>query len=132
LPNANSLAVLATHITGNIEETVLGLICGQPRTRDREAEFRVTETDRAALQHRWQIVQAEIAQQLAQLPSSELARPRLHPRRGQLTGWEILLVVARHAAEHLAHAELTRDLLLAQRAIPSTSTSSSSFITHSP
>jgi len=130
LPNANSLAVLATHITGNIEETVLGLICGQPRTRDREAEFRVTETDRAALQHRWQIVQAEIAQQLAQLPPSDLARPRLHPRRGQLTGWEILLVVARHAAEHLAHAELTRDLLLAQRAIPSTS--SSSFITHSP
>ncbi|GEM_PF-332807 len=115
LPHANSLIVLATHITGNIEETVLGLICGQPRVRDREAEFHVTAADSAALQQRWQTLQTEIAQQLTQLPPSDLARVRLHPRRGQLTGWEILLVVARHAAEHLAHAELTRDLLFAQR-----------------
>ena len=43
---------------------------------------------------------------------ADLDRERVHPRRGLLTGREILIVVARHAAEHLAHAELTRDLLM--------------------
>jgi hypothetical protein len=38
---------------------------------------------------------------------------RQHPRRGPLSGREILIVVARHAAEHLGQAELTRDLMKA-------------------
>jgi hypothetical protein len=33
-----------------------------------------------------------------------------------LTGREILLVVARHAAEHLGQADLTRDLATAMQA----------------
>ncbi len=125
LPDANSLLVLATHITGNIEETVLGLICGQSRPRDREAEFQVTAPDSAALRLRWAALQADIRPCLVALSPSDLLRPRLHPRRGQLTAMEILLVVARHAAEHLAHAELTRDLLLAQRATSPTLSASS-------
>jgi hypothetical protein len=44
---------------------------------------------------------------------AELAAMRTHPRRGPMSANEILLVVARHAAEHLAQAELTRDLLQA-------------------
>jgi 2'-deoxynucleoside 5'-phosphate N-hydrolase len=113
LPNANSLYILATHIIGNIEETVLGLVCGQPVVRDREAEFHATGRDATLLQTRWRMLQTEIIQHLEQLAPADLDRERLHPRRGLLTGWEILMVVARHAAEHLAHAELTRDLLLA-------------------
>ncbi len=115
LPNANSLVILATHIIGNIEETVLGLICGQRRPRDRAAEFQVTAGDSASINLRWRTLQGEIAHHLTQLPPSDLARVRLHPRRGPLTAWEILLVVARHAAEHLAHAELTRDWLFVAR-----------------
>lgn len=113
LPNANSLYVLATHMLGNIEETVWGLVCGQPVVRDRDAEFSATGHDAPLLQTRWQTLQTHIAHHLAQLPSSTLEQEHLHPRRGPLTGWAILLIVARHAAEHLAHAELTRDLLLA-------------------
>lgn len=113
LPNANSLYVLATHMIGNIEETVWGLVCGQSIVRDRDAEFRATGHDAQLLQTRWQTLQTQIAQHLAHLSSLDLAQERLHPRRGPLTGWAILLIVARHAAEHLAHAELTRDLLLA-------------------
>lgn len=47
--------------------------------------------------------------------SSALEQEYLHPRRGPLIGWAILLIVARHAAEHWAHAKLTRDLLAVQR-----------------
>lgn len=113
LPNANSLYVLATHMIGNIEETVWGLLCGQPIARDRDAEFSAMGHDARLVQTRWQSLQTHIAQHLAQLSSSDLEQERLHPRRGLLTGWTILLIVARHAAEHLAHAELTRDLLRA-------------------
>lgn len=120
LPNANSLYVLATHMIGNIEETVWGLVCNQSIVRDRDAEFRATGHDAQVLRTHWQTLQTQIAQHLAQLPSSALDQEHLHPRRGALTGWAILLIVARHAAEHLAHAELTRDLLLAgQRGEPS-------------
>lgn len=113
LPNANSLYILATHIIGNIEETVLGLLCGQTIVRDRDAEFSATAGDAVPLRARWQRLEAQISQDLAQLTPMDLDRPRLHPRRGLLTGWEILIVVARHAAEHLAHAELTHDWWLA-------------------
>jgi hypothetical protein len=33
--------------------------------------------------------------------------------RGEVTGREVLMLMARHAAEHVGHAELTRDLAVA-------------------
>ncbi|MBX3010042.1 MAG: DinB family protein [Caldilineaceae bacterium] len=116
LPTANSLYVLATHLLGNLDETVLGLICGATVVRDREAEFRAQGQDANALQQHWLQLQAQITPHLAQLTVAELDQERIHPRRGVLTGRSILIIVARHAAEHLAHAELTRDLLLAEQA----------------
>jgi nucleoside 2-deoxyribosyltransferase len=113
LPSASSLYMLATHIIGNIEETVLGVICGHKVVRDRDAEFSAIGSDTAALWTRWQQLETQIIRDLAHLTPIDLDRPRLHPRRGMVSSWEILIVVARHAAEHLAHAELTRDLLLA-------------------
>lgn len=118
LPTANSLYVLATHILGNLEETVLGLICGQAVVRDRAAEFRAMGSNAVELQRHWHTLQAQIAHYLEQLSVADLDREHAHPRRGVLTAHEILIVVARHAAEHLAHAELTRDLLLADRELP--------------
>lgn len=115
LPNASSLYNLATHIIGNIEETVLGVICGHQVVRDRDAEFSAVGSDTVALRARWQGLEAQITQDLTHLTPINLDRPRLHPRRGMVSAWEILIVVARHAAEHLAHAELTRDLFLATR-----------------
>ncbi|MBN1310607.1 MAG: hypothetical protein JXB30_04240 [Anaerolineae bacterium] len=38
-----------------------------------------------------------------------------HPRRGQMAGRAELIIVARHAAEHMGQAELTRDLLFSAR-----------------
>jgi hypothetical protein len=52
-------------------------------------------------------------QELASLSSEAMASERPHPRRGTITAREVLLVAARHAAEHYGQALLTRDLALA-------------------
>ena len=54
------------------------------------------------------------------LDDAILDQPFTHPRRGQMSGRAILMVVIRHAAEHMGHAELTRDLIRAKRNTDST------------
>ncbi|HEX5505757.1 MAG TPA: DinB family protein [Thermomicrobiales bacterium] len=114
-PETNSLAALATHTLGNAEENLLGVLCGRPVRRDRDAEFAASAPSAAELAARWADLRARLETALAALPAAELAREREHPRRGAITGLAVLLVVARHAAEHLGQAALTRDLLRAAR-----------------
>jgi hypothetical protein len=83
--------------------------------RDREAEFAVQGSSSEVLAARWQVLRERLARVLAGLPAGALDAEYQHPRRGALTGRAILIVVARHAAEHLGQAELTRDLLRAAR-----------------
>jgi len=59
----------------------------------------------------WRELRARRETALAALPAGELDRERPQPRRGPLTGREVLLVVARHAAEHWGEAQLTRSLM---------------------
>ena len=115
LENANSLYALATHTMGNVEENILGVLCGQTIHRQREAEFTMRGNSPKFLRQKWNDLQERIKAALDKLPEAELDRQREHPRRGQLTGREVLIVVARHAAEHLGHAELTRDLLFSSQ-----------------
>jgi uncharacterized damage-inducible protein DinB len=110
---ANSIAVLAVHTLGNVEENLLGTLCGRPVQRDRDAEFVESEVTGAALRERWWALRAELEQALAAVDGATLDALRPHPRRGETTGREVLLIVARHAAEHLGQAELTLDLLRA-------------------
>lgn len=106
---------MATHTLGNAEENILGVLAGQPVDRDHEREFAAAPSQ-AAIAAQWQDLRPRLLAVLCGLPAGELARPRAHPRRGSITAREVLLVVARHAAEHLGQAELTRDLWLAARA----------------
>lgn len=112
IETANSLYVLATHILGTTEENIVGTLCGQQVERQREAEFAASGASAEPIQSKWSELRIRIEQCLEHLPSGELDRKREHPRRGQLTGREVLIVVARHAAEHMGQAEFTRDLLL--------------------
>ena len=112
---ANSLSVLAVHTMANAEENILGTLCGRLGERRREHEFAIRGEAAEALRERWLRLRAQIEATLAGLPLAELDREHQHPRRGPLTGWEILIVVARHAAEHQGQAELTRDLLRTAR-----------------
>lgn len=116
LENANSLYVLATHTMGNIEQNVLGAICEEPVERDRDAEFRAQADSAEAIQRRWRDLRDRISACLEDAPQSRLEDKKEHYGRGLVTGRERLIVVARHAAEHFGHAELTRDLLKARGA----------------
>lgn len=112
-PDANSLYALAVHTLGNAEENLLEVLGGQAVGRDRAGEFVVHGVSAAAVAGRWMTLREAMQMQLTNLPPSALDTVYQHPRRGPLTGREILIIVARHAAEHLGQAELTRDLLRA-------------------
>lgn len=113
--DTNSLYALVTHTLGNAEENILEVLCGQAVGRDRAREFATQGADPILVSARWQDLRSRLEAGLTQLPSGGLDVTYTHPRRGALTGREILIVVARHAAEHLGQAELTRDLLPTSR-----------------
>ena len=114
LDDANSLYVLATHTMGNVRFNVLGGICDVPVQRDRDAEFVATGNSADEIKAYWSELRDEIADRVRDLPADRLDREK-DPGRGLITGRESLIVVARHAAEHFGHAQLTRDLLKAKR-----------------
>jgi hypothetical protein len=119
LENANSLYVLATHMMSNMKETVLAALCGQAMSmRQRENDFKVVGTSVESVRESWNELKARIGSSLALLPPDSLDKEYLHPRRGKITGREILIVVAKHAAEHFGQAELTLDLLHKARGRP--------------
>jgi hypothetical protein len=115
-PDTNSLYAIATHVLGNAEENVLRTVCGLPVVRSRAAELAAAGTTWEPLREHWRELRGRIEAALARLTDGDLDRERRHPRRGPLTGREVLLVVARHAAEHWGEAQLTKSLLRARAA----------------
>ncbi|MEX2314637.1 MAG: DinB family protein [Thermomicrobiales bacterium] len=113
--STNSIAVLAVHTLGNAEENILQTLCGQTMGRSRAGEFVERLSTADELLERWQDLRPRLESALAQLSAFDMDNERLHPRRGAIPGREVLIVVARHAAEHLGQAELTRDLWNATR-----------------
>lgn len=114
-PETNSLSAIVTHVLGNTEENLLGTLCGHVVKRDRDAEFAARITSPEALRESWRLLESQIRTALTELEPSELDRERNHPRRGRITGREVLLVVARHTAEHWGEAQLTLSLLRARQ-----------------
>ena len=86
LENANSLYILATHTMGNLAENLLGVLCGQPSQRQRDAEFVAQGESARLIQQQWQTLQQRVYASLTQLPATALDRQHDHPRRGPLTG----------------------------------------------
>ena len=115
LDNANSLYVLAIHVIANVEANILGVLCSQNIVRHRDEEFKARGSSVEPVLQRWRNVQERVSLCLTKLSSVDLDREYEQPRRGKMTGRELLFVVARHAAEHVGHAELTRDLLFTAR-----------------
>jgi hypothetical protein len=111
---ANSLRDLAVHSIANAEENVIGVAGGAPISRTRADEFSsgmAVDAIRARLAY----LLSRIGSGLDAFSADDLEAARDHPRRGQLPCREVLLIAARHAAEHMGQAELTRDLVLATR-----------------
>ncbi|MEX2081488.1 MAG: DinB family protein [Dehalococcoidia bacterium] len=114
--DANSLGVIGAHVLGNLEEVLLGVFLGQASARDREAEFSAEGETAEGLSGRWAALRVEIVAGAGGPGEGALDKEYKHPRRGTIAGAELLLVVARHMAEHQGHAELTRQLWEAERA----------------
>ena len=112
-PETNSVYALAVHALGTTEHRLLDVLCGIDVDREREAEFAATGGSATAIQDEWRALSARIDGALEQLTEADLATVRQHPVRGEMTGVDVLIVVARHMAEHAGQAELTRDLALA-------------------
>lgn len=115
LESANSLYVLATHTMGNVEHRILTVLCDEEIDRARDAEFLAKGSSPKDIQERWRKLRERISKCVEGLPSTRLDRVQDLTGSGPATGRETLLLVTRHAAEHLGHAELTRDLLNAKR-----------------
>lgn len=113
-PATNSLYAIATHVLGNAEENLLGTLGRQPHGRNYATEFSAAAPVPDAVRERWTDLRERIAKHLASLTRDDLDGARQHPRRGTITGRNVLIVVARHAAEHWGEAQLTRSLLKAR------------------
>ena len=104
---------LAVHALGNTEHRLLAVLRGLDVEREREAEFASAGGSATAIHDEWRALSARIDAALEQLTEADLTSTRRHPERGEITGLDVLIVVARHMAEHAGQAELTRDLALA-------------------
>lgn len=110
----NSLYVLAVHTMANAEEVVVSLLGGVDIPRVRASEFVATGESADWVHNRWADLKPRIEQTLAGISTAELDREFPHARRPPMTGWQALVQTSTHAAEHVGHAEMTRDLLKAQ------------------
>ena len=118
-PETNSAYVIAAHMQGAVRGWVLGIACGQPVERDRPTEFAATGADAADLLDAGERLADEIDAALGALSAAGLDR-RLLPDQAhwgptepqEITVRDALERAADHAATHVGHIELTRDLAL--------------------
>lgn len=113
-PKANSLLVIANHTLANVERNVLATFAGQPYDWNRDAEFLAESVTPDQIRRQSADLAARMRSTLEATTSSDLLSERSHPRLGSVPGREVLLQAARHVAEHVGEAELTRSLLLAR------------------
>ena len=111
--SANSACAIAVHALGTTEHRLLTVLCGIDVNRNRAAEFAATAGSAMVIADDWRALEVRITTALEKLTEADLATSRWHPERGEITGLDMLIVVARHMAEHAGQAELTRDLALA-------------------
>ena len=121
LPETNTLFALATHIAGSTEFWVLEMAGGRRVDRIRQAEFRSAgrREDLIVRYERWL---GAIHGVLRDLPRSAMDRATESPAEYRSTGGlgerqlsvrECLLHAVEHAALHLGHIQITRQIILA-------------------
>ncbi len=116
-PGANSLLVLVTHALGSAEQHVVGEAAGKTVVRNRDAEF-ASKGGSAHLVARATEVRRRIDEAIVGL-DGRLDEEREPPFRrwpgARGTVRDRLIHSISHTAEHVGHAQVTRDLYAAQR-----------------
>lgn len=105
----NSINVLVVHTAGAQRFLIGEIVSGEPPTRDRDAEFKVSGLDAAALVSRLEESFAYISNVFDGLRVDDLSSPR--DFRGQATtvSW-VLGHALKHTATHLGHIQLMRQI----------------------
>lgn len=111
-PETNSIAVLVVHTLGS-EGEVYRIVANVPSDRDRLAEFQVAEIE-ADLLAKLDEADALIDELAAKITAADLEAVRHRGERAPQTGLHWLVTNYGHAREHLAHIQLTKQLLAAQ------------------
>ena len=116
-PGANSLLVLVTHALGSAEQHVVGEAAGKTVVRNRDAEF-ASKGGSAHLAARATEVRRRIDEAIVGL-DGRLDEEREPPFRrwpgARGTVRDRLIHSISHTAEHVGHAQMTRDLYNARR-----------------
>jgi hypothetical protein len=115
-PTANSLVVLVTHALASAEDHVVRRGAGKPVVRSRDAEF-AAKGHAAQLAARADEVKRRIDEALAEVDGrlGEERESSFDIWAGTWTVRDTLVHAIAHTAEHAGHAELTRDLCIAER-----------------
>lgn len=108
LPQANSIAVLIAHTLGS-EREMIRAVRAMATERDRDAEFRV-ELEAADLLEMIGQADKDLDEHLLALTPADLTEMRPRGDRPPQPGLVWLLGNYGHEREHLAQAELTRQL----------------------
>jgi uncharacterized damage-inducible protein DinB len=114
VPETNTLHVLAVHTMGNVEEAIFEVLLGNRVNRDRDAEFAAAGSSPGEIRQKWEALRPRLMAAIESLDDAALAAEYDGHRRGRMTGRQLLLFTATHAAEHVGHAELTRDWIRSQ------------------
>jgi uncharacterized damage-inducible protein DinB len=107
----NSLVVLLTHTAGS-ERYWIGEIVGEePADRVRAQEFETEGKTAEELQEQLNVALAHSRQILSALSLDNLAEARLIPEQGRscTVAWALLYALE-HTAQHLGHAQITRQM----------------------
>ena len=117
--DSSTMFVLATHAISATEWNFVEVLAGQEVDRSRQAEFdsRAESIDdpQGLLTERWAGAKATIESALAGLSDDAWDGPHYHMFMDRnLSGHELVVRALAHTAEHVGHAEMTRQWLDAQ------------------
>ncbi len=117
--DTSTMFILATHAISATEWNFVEVLAGQQVDRSRQAEFdsRAESYDDplGLLADRWSGAKAAIEAALAGLSDDAWAGPHYHLFMDRnLSGHELVVRALAHTAEHVGHAEMTRQWLDAQ------------------
>ncbi len=117
--DASTMFILATHAISATEWNIVEVLAGQKLDRSRQAEFdsRAASVDdpQGKLAERWSGAKSVIESALAGLGDDAWDDPHYHMFMDKhLTGYELIDRALAHTAEHVGHAEMTRQWLDAQ------------------
>lgn len=114
--DSSTLFVLATHAISATEWNIVEVLAGEELDRSRQAEFdsRASSFDdpQVVLAERWAGARAAIESALGGLSDDAWAGPHYHMFMDKhLSGYELINRALAHTAEHVGHAEMTRQWL---------------------